>query len=309
MKKQLTKQKVPTVTVSICAYNEEGNITAFLMSVLKQKLKNIIVEKILVISDGSTDTTVKKIKSLKSPLIEVRDYKERLGKSTRLNEIYSSLKSDLLVQSDADVVFANNRTIENLLKPILFDFRVGMCGGNPIPLKAKTFTEKAVNVTCEVYSKFRQNVRGGDNIFSADGRLLAFRKKLVKKISVPHDMIANDQYAYFACLTFGEKYKFAKNAIVHFRSPQTLKDQIRQNTRFSASPIRLSKYFPDDLVYKETYIPIKLRLKAYFSGFAQQPILSSYIFIINTYCRIKALNAEKKLSAKWPIAISTKSLK
>ncbi|MEK7581470.1 MAG: hypothetical protein AAB512_04245, partial [Patescibacteria group bacterium] len=86
-------------------------------------------------------------------------------------------------------------------------------------------------------------------------------------------------------------------------------DQIKQNTRFLASPIRLRKYFPDNLVYGETYVPIKLRLKAYFSGFLKQPILASYIFIVNTYCRIKAVNAEKILNAKWPIAISTKALK
>ena len=60
-----------------------------------------------MISDGSDDSTISVAKSISSPKIEVREYPVRAGKSARLNEIYDSLTSDILVQSDADITFAH----------------------------------------------------------------------------------------------------------------------------------------------------------------------------------------------------------
>ena len=45
--------KNPSVTVAISALNEAQNIAAFLRSVLSQKEEGFVLEKIMVISDGS----------------------------------------------------------------------------------------------------------------------------------------------------------------------------------------------------------------------------------------------------------------
>ncbi len=300
--------KKPSITVAISAYNEEENIERFLESVVTQKEEGFRLKKILVISDGSTDKTLSKVKSLKSPKLEVREYRERLGKSSRLNEIYDSLTSDILIQSDADVFFAHDYVIRDLIQPMLNDKKVGMSGGNPKPLKGKTFTEKAVNATCEIYIDFRKSIRGGNNIFSADGRLLAYRKNFIKKVLVPIDMIANDAYTYYCCLTQGFGYRFVESAIVNFRSPQTLSDQIRQNTRFSASSIRMLRYFSEDLVNKESQVPLNILVKSMLNQFIKHPILCSYIFLVNRYCQAKANFSEKQMTAKWEIALTTKVL-
>ena len=65
------KTHKPTVTVAISAYNEEGNINYFLKSVIKQKIKNFTLKKILVISDGSTDKTVMKMEPTFSSIDDV----------------------------------------------------------------------------------------------------------------------------------------------------------------------------------------------------------------------------------------------
>lgn len=298
----------PSVTVAASAYNEEENIKAFLESVLSQRYDGFKLEKILIISDGSTDKTAKIAKSFKNKIIKVLEYKERTGKSTRLNEIYSTLKSDFLVQSDADVVFSHPFIIRDMIKPLIKFKNVAMCAGNPTRIKGETFIEKAVNYSFEAYAPLRNTLRGGNNIFSVDGRLLAFRKELVKKIVVPYNMIGNDAYTYYCCLTLGYKYKFVESAIVFFRSPQTLKDHIRQNTRFLAAPIRMTRYFPKALVKQETTIPKNILIKELFIQFLKHPILCTYIFIINRYCSIKARILEKKLDALWAVASSTKKL-
>ncbi|KKR50860.1 MAG: hypothetical protein UT84_C0005G0006 [Candidatus Curtissbacteria bacterium GW2011_GWA1_40_16] len=298
----------PTITVAVSAYNEQANIKAFLESVLSQHEIGFKLKKIIVISDGSTDDTEKIVKSFRKTNIKLIAHRKRAGKSERLNEIYTALDSDILVQSDCDVVFSHPKVIHDLIQPILKDKRIGMCGGNPKPLEAQTYLEKAVNYTCEAYGKFRSEVRGGDNLFSADGRLLAFRTSFIRFVRVPADMIANDAFAYFCCLYKGYKYKYVQSATVWYRSPQTVADQIRQNTRFLAAPIRLSKYFPRDLVERETKIPMRTYLLVMIKEFAKDPMLCLYIFLINKYCAFRARLLEGSFDSKWSMATTTKEL-
>jgi len=301
-------KKIVTVTVAVSAYNEAKNIRAFLNSVIQQKQVGYVLEKILVISDGSRDKTVLEAKKVKSPLIKIIEHEKRVGKSTHLNTIYQDLKSDILVQSDCDVIFADPLTIYHLIAPLKKQALVGMVGGNPMPVKGKGFIEKAINVSVEPFLNFRKKINKGSNVFSADGRLLAFKKEIVQNITVPSNMIANDMYAYFACLSQQSKYAFAEKAVVLFRSPQNLKDHVRQNTRFRAAPFRMQRHFSKELVSKELAIPYMLYIRELFYAFIQHPILSIFIYTINVYCRIKARITEYKLTAKWDMAISTKNI-
>ena len=303
------KQNKPTVTVAVSAYNEEQNIVLFLESVLQQRTENLTLEKILVISDGSTDKTVERAKSLKSSLIEVRDHKERIGKSTRLNEIYSIIDSDYLVQTDADVIFADKDVIEKVVRPMSSESKVEMCGGNTLPLPAKGFTERAVKSMFDVSIKLRTEINEGNNGFSANGGLLAYKKGLYKKLCIPENMIANDVFTYYQTLFFGSEYRFVEEAIVYFKLPRKLSDHISQYLRAAAVPRRMLRYFPRDLVYREEYIPKHLVIKSMLIEAIKNPIGFTYIFLVNKYCQTKVKSIERKLNAKWDMAYTTKRLK
>lgn len=301
-------QTRPSVTLAISAFDEEKNIKNFLESVINQKEDGFVLERILVISDGSTDKTVQKAKSIKSSKIEIRAHNKRIGKSSRLNGIYTSLKSDILVQSDADVVFSGPNVVRDLIRPLISDRKIGMCGGNSQPVEPKTFTEKAVNCTFQVYQPLRKEIRGGNNKFSADGRLLAYRRDLIKQIYIPPDMIANDAFTFLKCLILGYQYRYVENAVVYFRLPQTLFDQVKQVTRFKASRLRMYRYFPPELVKKEYDIPKIILLKYKLAQFLKHPVLCSYTFVVNLYCAFKSRSKERSLNALWDIARSSKSL-
>lgn len=297
-----------TVTLSVSAYNEARNIERFLKSVIAQKEEGFKLDKILIISDGSTDNTVELLKSIKSSKLKVIAHNKREGKSTRLNEIYSMVESDFLVQSDADVIFAHSYVIRDIIKPLIEQNDVGMCGGYPIPLKGKTFTEKADASTFVIYSKLLKFMKGGNNIFSADGRILCYRKELFKRIRIPHDMITNDMYTYYSCIALGFKYKFVPSATVYFRAPQTLEDKIKQNLRSASAPARMKRYFLSDVVEREFNISKTVRIKSIILQLINDPVKSLYIYLVNKYCHIRAREAEKYLTAKWDMAESTKSL-
>lgn len=302
--------KVPTVTVAVSAYNEEKNISAFIKSVLMQKKEGYILQNIWIYSDGSNDNTVKIAKSFKDKKIKVFHFKERKGKSSKLNIIYKNLTSDYLIQSDADVILSHEYVVRDMIKPLIMGKNVGMCGGNPLPMKAKTFTESAVNCTVEAYIPLRKTLRGGNNIFSADGRMLAFKKNFVKNINIPEvDVVANDAYMYYACKTSGFEYTFVESGVVLFRSPQSLGDQIKQNTRFLAMPIKMNKYFDNYLVRDERRIPKIVMLIQMIKVFVRHPLQSIYIYGINLYCRFRVRRTENKITALWSIANTTKKVK
>lgn len=312
MKKSNTKNRnnrLTTATFAVCALNESANIGPHLESVLTQIEEGFKLEKILIVSDGSTDNTVKIAKSFKSKKIEIWDFKQRKGKSSRLNEIYADLKSDILILVDADVILGTPYVFRDLVKPMARDLRVGMTGAHPLPLPAENFLEKAINCTLAAYIPLRKVLKGGNNILSATGRGLAMRKELVKKITVPVDTIANDGFSYFCCITNGFEYRYAPKAVVWFRSPQSLKDHISQNTRFLATVEWMSQYFPRELVVSEYHIPANLLNANMLKEFIKNPIHTAFIFALNKYCALRAAILKKKINAIWDIVYSTKTLK
>lgn len=300
--------KKATVTIALSAYNEEKNIIPFLKSVIKQKDEDFRITQILIFSDGSTDNTVERALRIKDSRIKIFNYKSRKGKSLHLNTIYRNLTTDYLVQTDGDVVFSHPYVVRDMIKPLIENKNIGMCTGNPLPLPGKTFTGKADSEILRTIWPILKQAKGGNNVFSADGRILSYRKELVEKITVPYDMIANDVFTYFCCIHIGYKSKYVKTATVLFNAPQTIQDKIRQNLRSATVLIRMEKYFPKKLVEEELSIPLSVRIKSILTQFIKHPVYSVYIFGIHQYCLLKSQSAEKWLNAKWPIATTTKDL-
>lgn len=295
----------PCISIGIIALNEEENIRNMLQSVLQQKEDTYQIEKIIIISDGSTDNTVEEIKKMQDTRIELHAFEERIGKSSHLNTIFDKSDSDIVVLFDADIILKDEDTVAQLIKPLI-ESEVMFVGGNPIPTTGKTFIEKAVNVSCLPYIKIREVHHNGNTPYGCDGRVLALKKTFYKQVHVPADMIANDNYMYFSCKKLGYGYKYVKEAIVYYRSPTNFRDQIRQNKRFIAARQRLTRIFGEEA--KEAYkIPSSLKFKYLFLQLIKTPILSLSIFFINVYCSIRALFEEKFLHAKWEIAETTKS--
>lgn len=304
----MKSQRLPTISVAVCAYNEEGNIYRFLSSVLGQDQTGFILKEIIVVTDGCTDKTVEIVRSLqkKHSIIKITESKTRVGKSTHLNDIYKRVLSDYLVQSDADVVFSHTHVIRDMIMPLQKDRRVGMCGGNPTPLPASTFWEHVASVAFEPYQAFRSTVRGGDNALSAVGQILAYRRELLRTIHIPSDMVTNDLFTYFCCLSTHWNYKYVASGIVYFQSPKALRDIIKQNTRFKTGHNRMYTYFPKQMVDYEMSIPRLAYVRAIVGQLLKHPIYSILYYTINLCSKIRANRIGATLTAAWPIATTTK---
>jgi len=301
----MIKHKKYTISIGIVAYNEEQNITHLLDSIRAQTEKNYTIKEILICSDGSTDTTVKKIREFRDNRIKLIIGKKRIGKSHYLNLIFRIAVSPVIVLFDADVVLASKQTIENLIYPLVKDTHIGLVGGNPQPVNGTTFIENAVNASFRAYDPLRTKLRGGNNIWGCDGRILALSKKLTRSLRIPEKIFANDAFLYFSAVTSGYEFRHVRSAKVWFRSPATLTDQIRQNRRFVSAHYLLERIF-GSVVPSAYAAPKRLLYQLMFTQFVKMPVHTLAIFFINLYCKFKAREGARSINAKWPIAVSTK---
>lgn len=101
-----------SVTAIIPAYNEEKTIGDVIKVVKKVKL----VDKIIVVSDGSIDKTVDIAKKQK---VEILDLRDNIGKGGALNKGVNATQSEILLFLDADLLGLNEQHITDLLIPVV----------------------------------------------------------------------------------------------------------------------------------------------------------------------------------------------
>jgi len=297
----------PTISVSIPAYNEEANIKYLLKSIQKQKEEGFLIKEIIVLSDGSSDNTVKRAREINDRRLRVLDYKERMGKSYHLNTFPKIIDSDILVLFDADVVLEGEDVIAKLIEPIVKEKNVGLVSGNFQPIRVKNFLQNAIKCTIDVYEVLRKEWEGGNNAFGCTGRIMALSKPFYKVLRVPPTMVLNDIFTYFDCLNKGFEFRHVSSVKVYYQLPNNLKDYLSQFKRFCVGSSRMSKIFGD--LYAEQYAVSKSRFYSLmFAEFLKKPIHCIFIYLVNLVGKRIAKGEIQKMDGKWIMATTTKSL-
>jgi len=98
----------------IPAYNEEKTI-GHVLAVLKN---TPLINKIIVVSDGSTDNTVQVAKSYE---VEVIELTENRGKGGALKAGLDNNKADVVLFLDADLIGLTPKHVHSLLEPVMND--------------------------------------------------------------------------------------------------------------------------------------------------------------------------------------------
>ncbi|QQR64322.1 glycosyltransferase [Candidatus Roizmanbacteria bacterium] len=108
-----------TITIGIPAYNEASNITRLIADLVAQVQRDFLMEKIIVVSDASTDGTADVVEKIRKTRVEVIENRERRGKAHSLNLIKDKSTSDILLLLDADIRIPDTQFINNLITPIV----------------------------------------------------------------------------------------------------------------------------------------------------------------------------------------------
>jgi len=175
-----------TVSIGISAYNEAENICQLLKSILAQVGQFTLLE-IIVVSDGSTDNTVKRIQSIVDNRIIINIHKKRQGKIQRFNEIAKRAKADILIMFDADVILTTNNFIDNIIDPIRKNKKIGLVGADTISSTPKTFFEQVITNSHECKNMIYKKINNGNNLYLCHGRARAFRKELYTQMTWLND--------------------------------------------------------------------------------------------------------------------------
>jgi biofilm PGA synthesis N-glycosyltransferase PgaC len=222
-----------TVSIGVCAYNEERNIRACLDSIMQQSSR-FPIQEILVVSSGSNDGTDGIVRQF-----EGRDGRFRLlrqerreGKNSAINEFLKQAKGDILVLVNAD-----NRLEEGSLRYLLEPFEdeaVGVSGGHPVPVNSKDSTIGfAVHMLWEMHHRISL-------VHPKIGELMAFRR-LDK--ALPTTSQSDEDLIRIELEKRGLHGVYVAEAVVFNKGPTTVADFWKQRTRVNIGEKYLKRWF------------------------------------------------------------------
>lgn len=294
-----------SITVGITALNEDKNIKNVLENLLTQKNTNNVLKKIIVVSDGSNDNTVKIARSVKSKKIVVYDFKKRNGMTNRLNFMFKKFDTDVFVKIDADLLPVNNNLLNEISKPFILKNRIGLVGGKLIATRLDSFTQKTINVARLTWDGIKDEYMAGNSFYSLPGGIYAISKEFAKFAIFPKSVWSDVGYLYYSCTANNFKYISNKKALVYLNLPNNFKDYIKQLSRYESQIDPLVSLFGNN-VKRQFFIPKGILYKYKAISFIKFPIECLVLLMISLYVFIFKKVFKKNAGAKWGTAKSSK---
>jgi dTDP-4-amino-4,6-dideoxygalactose transaminase/glycosyltransferase involved in cell wall biosynthesis len=286
----------PTLTVGIPAHNEGMNIANLLKSILRQKETSFTIKEILVVCDGCSDDTEKKVRNIMKVNKKVKVFNDgkRKGKATRLNEIYSKHSSDFLLTLDADVVLERTIEIEEVMKIMLADSTAQVVAAHQVVLKPRTFVGKILFTYHKLWDETRIHINNGDHISNLYGSASLIRGTFSKSFTFPSNITADEEYLYVMAKK-ADGFRYAKNTRVLYNPATTIAELRLQGTRFHTERNGLVDYFGEDVVRFHD-IPMRYKIRGVSVMLLKSPLFTILSILLNLSIKLfpkeDALNQE-----------------
>ena len=221
------------VSVLVPAYNEEKSIGRCIEALLCQDYGGPM--EIIVIDDGSSDSTAKIISTYPVKFI---DLKKNGGKANALNRGIEEAKGDILVFTDSDSNMVKD-TISCLVKTLMDDSDAQMVTGTVlINNPEKSSVMRRIMIYCQMIEyhleqEIMRYLQGlGGNILVCPGPSTAVRRSVCDVVRFSDDTIVED--ADFTVNVLQKSMKVVQNpqAKVYTNAPETLGAWYKQRTRW-----------------------------------------------------------------------------
>ncbi|AEE48567.1 glycosyltransferase family 2 protein [Haliscomenobacter hydrossis] len=230
----------PAVTLLVAAYNEEDWI--------EQKIENCLALDyprhklhLLLVTDGSTDSTPQKAKSCLVPQdfsIQILHDPKRLGKLAAVNRVMPLVGTPIVVFSDANTTL-NPQAIQNLVK-YYSDPKVGAVAGEKRIYIADK--DEASSAGEGIYWKYESLLKRWDaqlcSVVGAAGELFSIRTQLYE--SIPADTLIEDFYLTMTVLRKGYRIAYAADAYAIENSSASVGEELKRKIRISAGGLQAS---------------------------------------------------------------------
>jgi len=219
----------PSAAMVICALNEEKVIDQKLENCLKleypgQKLR------IIVVSDGSTDRTATVVRSYIPSGIEMIEQERRRGKIANLNEVIPQLNEDIVILSDANVMYQADAV--KRLAARFQDPSVGCVSGKVILTDSATELDATTGQYYTVEWLLQEASSMIYSMAGADGAMYAMRRDLFRPC--PSDTIVEDFVIPMGIVRQGKRVVHESEAVGWERGPATMREEFRRKVRIAA---------------------------------------------------------------------------
>jgi cellulose synthase/poly-beta-1,6-N-acetylglucosamine synthase-like glycosyltransferase len=285
------------VTVGVPSYNESQNIVNLLKAIEEQH--SPIFE--VLISDDSSDNTPNLVCNFaQNSKLNIRlfHHDSRRGAAAAWNEIFLESTGDIMVLYDADTIPHPSCTKE-LTSHI--QGNVGICASNPQPVEAAGIAGKASVFN----SNWLKSVRLVQlSQYTVMGRALALNSAYAKKIEIPKNVIAIDLYIQCKILETGLDVVYNDNALIYFKSANSMNDLISQVMRAVNGHKQLEDYVSSFGIR----LPRTLSIVHAIRNAVKDPIGAVSVAIGYSLIPYFKLRLDHTDMAKWYIAASSKAI-
>ena len=225
----------PSVSILIPAYNEERTIARCMLSCIACHDVN---KEIIVIDDGSTDSTSHKAKAIQAlhPECRIRviRFETNKGKTAALNHGLQQAFSDFIVTLDSDTTFTHGHSLHTLITPLIHQEWLSGATANlhlSHPHEALGMVQRIEYTKVLNSSKRAQSLL--QSILILPGAMSAFRKDALVSIGgFSARTLAEDADATMELLSRGHQLVFQSDCIGITEGPHSLKDLVGQRLRW-----------------------------------------------------------------------------
>ena len=227
------REATPSVSVIICAYNEERHIRRKIANCLDFDYPRDQTE-IIIVSDGSTDDTDKILASLQSALVKTYRMPQQRGKTECQNLAAKIANNQILFFTDATVMHPPNAL--KLLVRSLCDPTVGCVTGKPVFNRDMGPASMGLSTREKYEFCLRSKLGETTSLFGAQDCIYVIPRKLYTPINADLD---SGFVAPLKLLESGYRTVYEPRALAFVdRPPPNIRDEFIRRSRIALRGMR-----------------------------------------------------------------------
>jgi poly-beta-1,6-N-acetyl-D-glucosamine synthase len=221
---------LPPVSIVICAYNEELTIARKIQSISSSTYPDELTEVVLVIdcSDDKTEEVARSELANVDFSWKIHVNKQRSGKNTSLNTGIGLTSNELVVATDADLVW-DERSVEYLVQRILADENCAAGTGDLQPNPGADRVTSMEKTYRSYFGRMAEWESAHDATPAFNGCLLILRKSIVGGVNETSG--ADDANLAYEAIRKGYRTFYETRAAIYEELPEDLKKQYTQKVR------------------------------------------------------------------------------
>lgn len=288
----------PNVTLLIAAYNEQGFIARKLENslALDYPTENL---QILVVADGSDDSTVEIVQAFSLRGVELTYQPERRGKMAAINRALPEVRNEIIVFSDANNLYGDN-TISELMKPFS-DPNVGVVSGS----KNILFDEDTLTHADNLYWRYESFIKEQETRLSSctgvSGEILAVRRSLFRP--PPNNIINDDFFIAMKILRQGYRVVYAPKARSYEHSSLNEFDEDLRRSRIIAGRYQAMRHSLKLLPWQKPLLIWQIISHKFMRPMIPVAMLFAFVSNLIVVFSLLANGANKSFYLYWPSSV------